>query len=202
MNYSIGQFAKKLNRTVNTLQRWDRDGKLKAFRMPNGRRYYTEEQFRRFLGLELLEENKKVIAYSRVSSNNQKQDLQNQIKALELFCLNKGINVDSWYSEIGSALNYERKKFNQILEEVEKGLIKTIIIAHKDRLVRFGFKWFESFIKKHNCELIVVNQESFSPQEEVVNDLMTIIHCFSSRLYGLRNYKGKIKEIITNDSSP
>lgn len=202
MNYSIGQFAKKLNRTVNTLQRWDREGKLKAFRMPNGRRYYTEEQFRQFLGLELLEENKKVIAYSRVSSNNQKQDLQNQIKALELFCLSKGISVDCWYSEIGSALNYERKKFNQILEEVEKGLIKTIIIAHKDRLVRFGFDWFNNFIKKHNCELIIVNQESLSPQEEVVNDLMTIIHCFSSRLYGLRNYKGKIKEIITNDSSP
>lgn len=199
MNYSVGQFAKKLNKTVNTLQRWDREGILKAFRTPTGRRYYTESQFKEVLGLNISDDKKITVVYTRVSSANQKNDLQNQIKALETFCLTKGLTVDNWYSDVGSALNYNRVNFNKILNQIEKGLIKTLIIAHKDRLVRFGFEWFSLFIKQHDCELIIVNQENLSPQEEVVNDLMTIIHCFSSRLYGLRNYKSKIKEVISND---
>lgn len=188
--------AEKLGRTVNTLQKWDREGKLKALRTPTDRRYYTEEQFRKFVGIETTPDEKAVVVYCRVSSNNQKQDLVNQKQALEIFCLNKGVSVDTWYSEIGSALNYERKYFKRILKDIERFQIKTLIIAHKDRLVRFGFNWFETFIKEHGCELIVVNQEPLSPQEEVVNDLMTIIHCFSSRLYGLRNYKRKIKDMV------
>ena len=71
-----------------------------------------------------------------------------------------------------------------------------LVIAHKDRLVRFGFEWFESFAERHGCKIIIMNQESLSPTEEVTQDLLAIIHCFSSRLYGLRKYKEKVKELV------
>jgi putative resolvase len=74
------------------------------------------------------------------------------------------------------------------------GLIKTIIVSHKDRFIRFGFEWFERFLKSNGVELIIVNNESLSPQEEMIQDLISIIHVFSCKIYGLRKYKTKIKE--------
>ena len=74
------------------------------------------------------------------------------------------------------------------------GLIKTIIVAHKDRFIRFGYEWFERFLKANGVEIIVVNNEVLSPQEEMVQDLINIIHVFSCRIYGLRKYKKKIEE--------
>lgn len=74
------------------------------------------------------------------------------------------------------------------------GLIKTILVAHKDRFIRFGYDWFERFLKSNGVEIIVVNNEKLSPQEELVNDLISIIHVFSCKIYGLRKYKKQIKE--------
>ncbi|MBK4748572.1 hypothetical protein GLGAKIBC_03889 (plasmid) [Acinetobacter baumannii] len=78
------------------------------------------------------------------------------------------------------------------------GKVSMLILAHKDRLVRFGFEWFESFADRHGCKIIIMNQESLSPTEEVTQDLLAIIHCFSSRLYGLRKYKDKVKELVSS----
>ena len=78
------------------------------------------------------------------------------------------------------------------------GKVSMLVIAHKDRLVRFGFEWFESFAERHGCKVIIMNQESLSPTEEVTQDLLAIIHCFSSRLYGLRKYKEKVKELVNS----
>ncbi|MEO7164689.1 MAG: IS607 family transposase, partial [Bdellovibrionia bacterium] len=86
-------------------------------------------------------------------------------------------------SDVGSGLNYKRKNFVMLLDIVEKREIESIIVAHKDRLVRFGFEWFEEFCRKHGTRIIVINHESMSPQEEMTKDLLRIIHCFSSRLY-------------------
>ncbi|WP_158652849.1 recombinase family protein, partial [Acinetobacter indicus] len=74
--------------------------------------------------------------------------------------------------------NYKRKKFNQLFLDIEMGKVSMLIIAHKDRLVRFGFEWFESFAERHGCKVIIMNQESLSPTEEVTQDLLAIIHCF------------------------
>lgn len=98
--------------------------------------------------------------------------------------------------EIGSGVNYKRKRFNQLLEQVELGEIRKILVAHKDRLVRFGFEWFEAFCKKHGTIVEIMNHESLSPEQEMTQDLLSIIHCFSSRLYGLRKYKKAIKMMI------
>ena len=72
--------------------------------------------------------------------------------------------------------------------------IKTIIITHKDRFIRFGYDWFEKFCMKYNTNIVVVNNEELSPQEELVQDIVSILHVFSCRLYGLRKYKKQIQE--------
>lgn len=82
------------------------------------------------------------------------------------------------------------------MDRIEIGEIKSLYIAHKDRLVRFGFDYFEHMAKRHNCQIIVANQEKLSPQQELVEDMLAIIHSFSSRLYGLRKYKKQVKQII------
>ncbi len=86
------------------------------------------------------------------------------------------------------------------MNRIERGEIVNLIVAHKDRLVRFGFDFFDIFAQEHGCEIVVVNQEQLSPQQEMVEDLMAIVHCFSSRLYGLRNYKKKIKEAVEQNN--
>ena len=98
------------------------------------------------------------------------------------------------FEDIGSGLNYNRKKWNKLLEDCMLGEIKTIIVAHRDRFIRFGYEWFEKFLRSNGVEIIVVNNEKLSPHDELVNDLISIIHVFSCRIYGLRKYKKQIKE--------
>ncbi|MBI5756613.1 MAG: IS607 family transposase [Nitrospirae bacterium] len=194
--YRPHEFAKLIGKSVQTLQRWDREGRFKSNRAISNRRYYTHNQYLEYIGQKATSE-KKNIVYYRVSNSGQKSDLLNQRNALEEFCIAKGIAVSEWLTDIGSGLNYTRKNFLSLMEMVERGEVTQIIIAHKDRLVRFGFKWFEAFCKNHGTNIIVMNHESLSPEEEMTKDLLSIIHCFSSRLYGLRKYKKKIKELIS-----
>jgi predicted site-specific integrase-resolvase len=87
---------------------------------------------------------------------------------------------------------------NYLFIEVENDRVARIIIAHKDRLIRLGYEWFNGFCERHNCEIIVINAESLSPEEEVTKDLLTIMHCFSLRLYGLRRYRKEITEMVVS----
>lgn len=109
-----------------------------------------------------------------------------------MFCLNAGKAIDVKLEDIGSGLNYKRKQFLHLMEMVERGEVQEIIVAHKDRLVRFGFEWFEKFCQDHGTTIVVMNMDALSPEEEMTKDLLSIIHCFSSRLYGLRKCKKKI----------
>ena len=193
--YKINEFGRLIGRSVKTLQRWDTEGSLIAHRNPRNRRYYTHDQYLEYIGTK-ADDSKKIIVYSRVSSANQKNDLSSQKKALEGYCEAHGYCIDLWMSDIGSGLNYNRKQFNKLLEEIELGQVSKVIIAHKDRLVRFGFEWFDSFAKRHGTKIEVMNYTSLSPEEEMTKDLLSIIHCFSSRLYGLRKYKKNLTEII------
>ena len=191
--YKPQKFAELIGCSVKTLQRWDRENVLKANRTSMNRRYYTHDQYLEYLGIKNQGQGF-VIVYARVSSYAQKPDLKNQVLALREYCYEHSIRVDEWIEEIGSALNYKRKKFNQIFERIELGQVSYLIVAHKDRLVRFGFEWFENFCERHGTKLMIVNGDSLSPESEMVQDLLSIIHVFSARLYGLRSYKKLIKD--------
>jgi len=97
--------------------------------------------------------------------------------------------------DIGSGLNYKRKQFNRLMEMVELGQVRRIVIAHRDRLVRFGYGYFEAFCERHNTELVVIDGETLSPEQELVQDLVAILTVFSARLHGLRSYKKVIKDV-------
>ena len=192
-NYKPGDFAELLGVSVKTLQRWDREGILKANRTPTDRRYYTYDQYLQFKGIKTEKDNRQTVIYARVSTRNQKEDLQNQVTFLRQFCNAKGMIVDQCIGEYGSGLNYNRKKWNQLLEKVMEQKIKTIVVTHQDRFIRFGYDWFERFCEKFHTTIVIVNNEELSPQEELVQDMLSILHVFSCRLYGLRKYKNQIK---------
>ena len=191
--YSPKQFGALIGKSVLTLQRWDKAGILPAQRTPTNRRYYTHDQYLEYRGLKAKGAGSTMV-YARVSSASQKPDLQNQLAALKDYCQRHDFKVDEWVEEVGSGLNYQRKQFNRILEEIELGRVQRLIIAHKDRLVRFGFEWFAAFCARHGTKLVIVNGESLSPEQELVQDLLSIVHVFSARLYGLRSYKKVIRD--------
>ena len=191
-NYKPQEFAEMIGVSVKTLQRWDKEGKLKAYRTPTDRRYYTHKQYVDYMG-ESNSKNGKTVIYTRVSTSNQKDDLNNQVEFLKQFANARGIIVDEIFEDIGSGLNYNRKKWNKLIEDCMLGLIKTIIVAHKDRFIRFGYDWFERFLKSNGVEIIVVNNEKASPEQELVNDLISIIRVFSCRIYGLKKYKKQME---------
>ena len=193
-NYKPKDFAELLGVSVKTLQRWDRDGILKANRTPTNRRYYTYDQYLQFRGIQTENDIRDVVIYARVSTRNQKGDLKNQVEFLKQFCNSKGMIVSQCIEEFGSGLNYNRKKWNKLLEEVMENKIKIIVISNKDRFIRFGYDWFEKFCERFHTKIIIVNNEALSPNEEFVQDIISILHVFSCRLYGLRKYKNQIKK--------
>ena len=199
---NVTQAAKRLGVTSKTLQRWDREGRLKPdSRSATNRRLYSESQIARFAGIAIKSEPTRIVAYCRISSAAQKPDLANQIRVLEEFAVARGLANVEFISEIGGGLNFQRKRFLALMSDIGRHQIRTLVLAHRDRLTRFGYEWFEHYAKEHGCELLVLNQERLSPEQEMVQDLMTIVHCFSSRLYGLRNYKKKLKEALEQDRS-
>lgn len=192
-NYKPKEFAELLNVTVKTLQRWDREKTLVANRTPTNRRYYTYDQYLQFKGIGRDADSRKIVIYTRVSTRNQADDLENQVDFLQNYANAKGLIVDEVIRDYGSGLNYNRKKWNQLLGEVMENKVKIIFVSHKDRFVRFGFDWFERFCNKFNVEIVVVKNDKLSSHEELVQDIVSILHVFSCRLYGLRKYKKQIE---------
>ncbi|MCL2549187.1 MAG: IS607 family transposase [Symbiobacteriaceae bacterium] len=199
MTYKTTEFAKRLGVSPDTLRRWDREGKLVPNRSMGGHRIYTDQDFQKALRISVDEKPKRAVIYCRVSSPNQKDDLQSQVEAMEMFALGRGL-ISETITEIGGGMNFSRKKLMTLITDIISGEIETVIVAHKDRLARFGFELIDNLAKQYGCEIIVANVERLSPQQEMVEDLMSIIHTFSCRLYGLRKYK-KAKELLGDAES-
>lgn len=175
--------AEYLGVNVRTLARWENKGIIQAIKTPSGQRRYDVESY-----TQSFSSTKQTVLYCRVSSPAQISDLNRQVAALQaLYPEAKTIK------EIGGGLNFKRKKLLELLTQIIKGEVNRVVIAHQDRLARFGFDLFNWLCEQNNCELIVLNEKEFSPQEEMVEDILAILHGFSSRLYGLRKYQTQIK---------
>ncbi len=161
----IGEAAEYVGRSVRSLQAWDRDGILPpAGRSATNRRFYTKAQLDSFLGRrrEAVVPTR-VIAYCRVSSKAQKPDLLNQRRTLESFCAARGLTDVEWIDEVGGGLNFARKKFCEVMDAVERREVATLVIAHKDRLTRFGFVWFARLCANHGCTLLCSTTNNYRP---------------------------------------
>ena len=193
------QFAKLAGVSVKTLQRWNREGRLKpAARTLGKRRLYTPEHLNQVLNR--VPKSKQVtVATLRVSSQGQKPDLVNQKAALQQFCIARGFEVDEWTAETGGSLNFKRPQSSDPVYRIVRSELSTLVIAYKDRLARFEYELLAHLCETHACQIVVLNTESLSPEQEMVQDLITIVHCFSSRLYGLRNYRKAIQKAMTDD---
>ena len=197
-----GAAARRLGVTVKTLQRWDRSGLFAPLtRSPTGLRLYSESQLATRLGLPLPTASRRVVAYCRVSSAAQKPDLRTQRRVLEEFCVARALAGVEFVEEVGGGLNFRRRRLLELTDAIGRREVGTLVLAHRDRLTRFGFEWFEHFAHMNGCELLVLNQERLSPEQEMVQDMMTIVHCFSSRLYGLRNYRRQLDAALKQDAS-
>lgn len=184
--------ANMLNVTVKTLQNWDYSGKLIAKRNPNNRRYYTFEQINKFLGKEKIESKKVVIGYCRVSSNKQKNDLDRQIENVKTYMFSKGYQFEI-IKDIGSGINYNKKGLNKLIQMVISNRVEKIVIAYKDRLLRFGFELVENVCKLYDVEIEIIDNTEKTEEQELVEDLVQIITVFSCRLNGKR--ANKLKKI-------
>lgn len=190
------EVTKILKVSTKTLHNWNCQGILKAVRTKGGHRRYVESDVYTKAWsphqLEEIQKRKRRICYCRVSTPSQREDLERQA----LFFSTKYPEHEI-IKDIGSGINFKRKGFNSILESAINGDIGEVVVTHRDRLCRFGFELIQRIIEQHsNGAIVVLNQDETSPEKELVNDLLSIITVFSSRLYGLRSHslKKKIKE--------
>lgn len=193
--YKVGEFAEKVGVSISTLQRWDRTDVLKSRRTPTNQRYYTDEDLNKVLNLEDDTKSKrKNVGYCRVSTQGQKKSLENQKEFVSVYSLSHGVILDEIYTDIGSGLNYKRQNWNELLKQVENNKIDKIYVTYKDRFVRFGYEWFEEFCASHDTEIIVLNQKQTSPEEELTEDLLSILNVFSERNNNFKKYKAEINK--------
>lgn len=193
------EVSQMLNVTVKTLQNWDYSGKLVAKRNPNNRRYYTFEQLNKFLGKEKIPTKKTIIGYCRVSSNKQKDDLQRQIENVKTYMFSKGYQFEI-IQDIGSGINYNKKGLNNLIQMIVSNQIEKIVVAYKDRLLRFGFELVENICKLYDVEIEIIDNTEKTEEQELVEDLVQIITVFSCKLNGKRaNRLKKIAREVDND---
>jgi predicted site-specific integrase-resolvase len=155
--------SKILGVNERTLRRWDAEGKISTIRTPSEQRRYNVESYAANSGSVGI---RSVVIYARVSSRAQQPDLNRQVAALSSLYPNAEI-----VSEVGGGLNFKRKKLLALLERIFKGDVRMVVVAHKDRLARFGFDLFRWLCEQNRCELVVLNETALSPEREMVEDV-------------------------------
>ncbi len=182
--YSVNKAADILGLHPNTVRRWADEGIIPSVRTKGGhRRVDISERLPESASSE------HTICYCRVSSRKQKDDLDRQIEFMQQKYPDAEIIKD-----IGSGLNCKRRGLRSILERLLQGDKLTVVVAYRDRLARFGADTIEFLINKNGGKLVVLNEVTLSPEEELTRDLLTILHVFSCRMHGLRRYHEKVKE--------
>ncbi|EAH6860623.1 IS607 family transposase [Campylobacter coli] len=190
----IGQASQLLGVTIQTIRNWDKQGLLKPDDITKGgqRRYKLETLKNINKNIKFNTDNLKTIAYARVSSHDQKDDLIRQVQVLELYCAKAGFNYEV-IQDLGSGMNYYKKGLTKLLNLILDGKVKRLVLTHKDRLLRFGAELVFAICEAKEVEVIIINKgdENIKFEEELTKDVLEIITAFSARLYGSRSKKNK-----------
>lgn len=191
---SIGKASKLLGVTIQTLRNWDKQDLLKPDEVTKGgsRRYKIESLKNINRNIKFNADELKTIAYARVSSHDQKEDLIRQVQVLELYCAKAGFNYEI-IQDLGSGMNYYKKGLTKLLNLILEGEVKRLVLTHKDRLLRFGAELVFAICEAKGVEVIIINKgdENIEFEEELAKDVLEIITVFSARLYGSRSKKNK-----------
>lgn len=205
----IGQASQLLGVTIQTIRNWDKQGLLKSDDITKGgqRRYKLETLKNINKNIKFNTDNLKTIAYARVSSHDQKDDLIRQVQVLELYCAKAGFNYEV-IQDLGSGMNYYKKGLTKLLNLILDGKVKRLVLTHKDRLLRFGTELVFAICEAKEVEVIIINKgnENIKFEEELAKDVLEIITVFSARLYGSRSKKNKkllddMQEVVNNNVS-
>lgn len=193
--YTSRDAARILDMHPHTLRKYARNGVIRTIKTPAGQNRYDVDGYLAEHGSGNIV-GSSVVCYARVSSNKQRDDLQRQVEFFQSKYKKAEIIKD-----IGSGLNFKRKGLNAILERAMRGERITLVVAHRDRLARFGVDLIERILAESGGKLLVLNETSLSPEEEITRDLLSIIHVFSARVHGLRRYKQHIREESKTDQA-
>jgi len=192
---TIKQASNLLGVSTRTLRRWELEGKLLPDERTRGnqRRYKLSSIKPDLLRTDQI---KKTMAYARVSSHDQKEDLERQKQMLELFCSANGWEFEL-ISDLGSGMNYYKKGLKNLITNILENNVGRLVLTHKDRLLRFGAELIFAICEAKNVEVLILNKgEETSFEEDLAKDVLEIITVFSARLYGSRSHKNK--KIIDN----
>ena len=194
--YSIGMAATFLGVCVKTLRRWHAKGLITCYRTLGGHRRFPLNELFRILEerqdkqeKEHVKEHETCAIYGRVSSHKQSKrgDLDRQVENVSDHAMKQGHVIYKVYKDVGSGLNMNRKGLWKMIRDAKKGLFSTIFINFKDRLTRFGFKYLEAYLSEFNVSITCVNElDDKTPESELVEDLVAIVHSFSGKLYRMR----------------
>ncbi|WP_297445216.1 IS607 family transposase [Desulfurobacterium sp.] len=184
----------------STLRKLRKEGVLKAKRLPNGHYDFDPESVYKYL----LEKSgkpaeRKTVIYARVSTPKQKQDLVNQIEVAKNFCIARGWKIDGIYKDVASALNFDKRKdFQLLLNEILSYRVAKVVVTFKDRLTRTGFSFFENLFKRYGAEVVVINDytNEKSDTEEIIEEIITLLHSFSMKFYSNRRKIRKVLEDV------
>lgn len=192
---------KILNISRQTLVKYVKNGDIRVVMQANKQYDYNEEDVYRKAG---LSENRVNVVYARVSTPKQKGDLENQAETLINYCNANGVKVDKVYKDIASGMNFDRKQFRSMLEDVLNYRISSIYITYKDRFSRISFDMFERLFLEYNCKIIVINKTESTAEDdekEVFSDIISMLHCFAMKMYSRRRKKKMelIKEDLKNE---
>ncbi|MDR3550278.1 MAG: IS607 family transposase [Candidatus Babeliales bacterium] len=192
---SIGEAAKALGVAISTLRRWEAEGRLKPDeRTEGGQRRYDVHKLKPDLFRTMANDTRKTMAYARVSSRDQQEDLTRQSQLLEMYCASQGWTYEI-VSDLGSGMNYNKKGLKLLIDAILSDKIGRLVITHKDRLLRFGAELIFSICEIKEVEVVILNKGAdLSFEEDLAKDVLEIITVFSARLYGSRS--GKNKKLI------
>jgi len=195
---SVSEAAEMLGISESCLRNWSREGQISSVRTTGNHRRFKRDEVINLLNIGNKAIEKITIGYARVSTHDQKRDLETQKQMIQTFCVAKGYSFKI-VSDLCSGLKYDRKGLNDVIEMISLGQVERIVIPFKDRLFRFGFELFEKFCDIHGVQIEIINQtEDKSYEEELVEDVLSIIVVFSAKLYGSRSHKNKkLKQEMT-----
>lgn len=188
----ISEYAKRMSLHIRTAYRYFHSGKIEGFQDEETKTIFIKNPFVKN-NYEPKETKNRAILYARVSSSENKVNLEKQMERLKNYASAKGYKIVNEVKEIGSGLNDKRKKLNSILESKE--IYDFIVVEHKDRLTRFGFNYIKMLMKSQGKKIEVINETS-SNKEDLIQDFVSIIASFCARIYGQRRSKRKTEEII------